>query len=61
MTNEYYWILFGIILSLFIFLFNKINLYHGPNSNEFKKKIFRSNEKCYVLSLSYTCVQRDKN
>lgn len=44
-------LLLGTILAIIMFiLFNKnkyLPEYHGPNSTEFKNKIFKLDEKCY--------------
>lgn len=53
MKNEICNILMGISIAIIIFMFFNKNKYqqqyHGPNSNEFKKQIFKLDEKCYIF------------
>lgn len=40
----------GILIAIIIFLiFIKKEQYHGPNSNDFKKKIFELDGNCYIF------------
>lgn len=51
--NKFISIITGILFAILIFItFNKSNykqIYHGPNSNEFKTKIFKLDDKCYIF------------
>ena len=50
MYNEVFNIFLGLSLGLIIsHLYKDKFLYHGPNSNEIKKMIFRKNNDCYKL------------
>ncbi len=55
-------IFLGILIGFLIFIFFNKNKYqpqyHGPDSNEFKTKIFKLNEKCYIFKPKmYMCPQ----
>lgn len=40
----------GILIAIIIFLFfNTKQQYHGPNSNDFKTKIFELDGNCYIF------------
>lgn len=40
----------GILMAIIFFMFfNKQQQYHGPNSNDFKTKIFELDDNCYIF------------
>jgi len=51
--HKIYSVLLGIIVATILFFLLNTNKYkqqyHGPNSNTFKTKIFKLNDKCYVF------------
>ena len=50
MINLIFNILFGLSIGIIIsFLFTSRDIYHGPNSSEISKKIFKHNNKCFKL------------
>ena len=50
MINLIFNILFGLSIGIIVsFLFVNKNVYHGPNSKDVCKKIFRHKSKCYNL------------
>ena len=50
MYNEVFNIFLGLSLGLIIsHILKDKYLYHGPNSNEVKKLLFKKNNKCYKL------------
>lgn len=47
-------ILFGILI---YFIMDRSTVYHGPNSNVIRKKIYKKNGKCYMLTpILHLCV-----
>jgi hypothetical protein len=50
MINLIFNILFGLSIGIIVsYLFINKDKYHGPNSKDICKKIFRYNSKCYKL------------
>ena len=50
MINLIFNILFGLSIGIIVSsLYRNKNIYHGPNSKDICKKIFRHKSKCYKL------------
>lgn len=52
-------IFIGASLAIILFKYMDKNvIYHGPDSNEFKNKIFKHDDKCYIFKPTmYLCPQ----